>query len=119
MRQLRIADAATTKADPSVYIDDVLFVDADGNPTSVGGGSAYVLPAATANALGGVKLQVFGEAIGNASENVAVAAAAAPTAPTKVEYDALVASYNSLAKQFNRLISGLAKSGVIQLPASS
>ena len=116
MRQLRIADAATTKADPSVYIDDVLFVDADGNPTSVGGGSAYVLPAATANALGGVKLQVFGDAIGNASENVAVAAAAAPT---KAEYDALVASYNSLAKQFNRLINGLAKSGVIQLPASS
>ena len=116
MRQLRIADAATTKADPSVYIDDVLFVDADGNPTSVGGGSSYVLPAATANALGGVKLQVFGDAIGNASENVAVAAAGAPT---KAEYDALVASYNSLAKQFNRLINGLAKSGVIQLPASS
>ena len=116
MRQLRIADAATTKADPSVCIDDVLFVDADGNPTSVGGGFAYVLPAATANALGGVKLQVFGDAIGNASENVAVAAAAAPT---KAEYDALVASYNSLAKQFNRLINGLAKSGVIQLPASS
>jgi len=116
MRQLRIADAATTKADPSVYVDDVLFVDADGNPTAVGGGSAYVLPAATANALGGVKLQVFGDAIGNASENVAVAAG---DAPTKAEYDALVASYNSLAKQFNRLISGLAKSGVIQLPASS
>ena len=116
MRQLRIADAATTKADPSVYIDDVLFVDADGNPTSVGGGSAYVLPAATANALGGVKLQVFGEAIGNASENVA---AAAGEAPTKAEFNAVVTAYNSLAKQFNRLISGLAKSGVIQLPASS
>ena len=116
MRQLRIADAATTKADPSVYIDDVLFVDADGNPTSVGGGSAYVLPAATANALGGVKLQVFGDAIGNASENVA---AAAGEAPTQAEFDAVVTAYNSLAKQFNRLISGLSKSGVIQLPASS
>ena len=96
----------------------VRLVNPDGTayaPAS-GSGTAYVLPAATAEALGGVKLQVFGEAIGNASENVAVAAA---NAPTKAEYDTLVASYNSLAKQFNRLISGLSKSGVIQLPASS
>ena len=92
-------------------------ITGDGStPVTVGGsgGASYTLPAATANALGGVKLQVFGEAIGNASENVAVAAAAAPT---KTEYDALVASYNALAKQFNRLISGLASSGVIQVPS--
>ena len=93
----------------------VRLVNPDGTayaPAS-GSGTAYVLPAATSDALGGVKLQVFGEAIGNASENVAVAAA---DAPTKTEYDALVASYNALAKQFNRLISGLTSSGVIQVP---
>ena len=96
----------------------VRLVNPDGTayaPAS-GSGTAYVLPAATAEALGGVKLQVFGEAIGNASENVA---AAAGEAPTKAEFNAVVTAYNSLAKQFNRLISGLSKSGVIQLPASS
>lgn len=96
----------------------VRLVNPDGTayaPAS-GSGTAYVLPAATSDALGGVKLQVFGDAIGNASENVA---AAAGEAPTKAEFDAVVTAYNSLAKQFNRLISGLSKSGVIQIPASS
>ena len=95
----------------------VRLVNPDGTayaPAS-GSGTAYVLPAATAEALGGVKLQVFGDAIGNASESVAVAAG---EAPTKAEYDALVAAYNALAKQFNRLINGLASSGVIQVPAA-
>lgn len=106
------------KVDDRLPVEELAAFDASGTPVTVGGsgGASYTLPAATANALGGVKLQVFGEAIGNASENVAVAAVAAPT---KAEYDTLVASYNSLAKQFNRLISGLSKSGVIQLPASS
>ena len=106
------------KVDDRFPVEELAAFDASGTPVTVGGsgGASYTLPAATANALGGVKLQVFGEAIGNASENVAVAAA---NAPTKAEYDTLVASYNSLAKQFNRLISGLSKSGVIQLPASS
>ncbi len=106
------------KVDDRLPVEELAAFDASGTPVTVGGsgGASYTLPAATANALGGVKLQVFGEAIGNASENVAVAAA---NAPTKAEYDTLVASYNSLAKQFNRLISGLSKSGVIQLPASS
>ena len=106
------------KVDERLPVEELAAFDASGTPVTVGGsgGASYTLPAATANALGGVKLQVFGEAIGNASENVAVAAA---NAPTKAEYDTLVASYNSLAKQFNRLISGLSKSGVIQLPASS
>ena len=106
------------KVDDRLPVEELAAFDASGTPVTVGGsgGASYTLPAATANALGGVKLQVFGEAIGNASENVAVAAA---NAPTKAEYDTLVASYNSLAKQFNRLISGLSKSGVIQLPVSS
>lgn len=106
------------KVDDRLPVEELAAFDASGAPVTVGGsgGASYTLPAASQNALGGVKLQVFGEAIGNASENVAVAAA---NAPTKAEYDTLVASYNSLAKQFNRLISGLSKSGVIQLPASS
>lgn len=90
----------------------VSLVNPDGSAFT-GGGSSYTLPAATADALGGVKLQVFKETIGNANENIAVAAAAAPT---KAEYDSLVASYNALAKQFNQLVSGLSSSGVIKLP---
>ena len=57
----------------------VTQVYADNLPS--GGGASYTLPAATANALGGVKLQVFGDAIGNAKTDVAAAAAA----PTKAE----------------------------------
>ena len=94
---------------------NVQFVDDNGQPVTIGGGSTYTLPAASQNALGGVKLQVFGEAIGNAVTNVAVAAG---DNPTKAEYNALVAAYNALASQFNRLISGLASSGVIQVPAA-
>ena len=106
------------KVDDRLPVEELAAFDASGTPVTVGGsgGASYTLPAATANALGGVKLQVFGEAIGNASENVA---AAAGEAPTKAEFNAVVTAYNSLAKQFNRLISGLSKSGVIQLPASS
>ena len=103
------------KVDDRLPVEELAAFDASGAPVTVGGsgGASYTLPAASQNALGGVKLQVFGEAIGNASENVAVAAG---EAPTKAEYGALVASYNALAKQFNRLISGLTSSGVIQVP---
>lgn len=76
--------------------------------------AAYRLPAATANALGGVKLTAFSSTIGNAKTNVA---AAAGDAPTKAEYDALKDAYNALASQFNQLIGGLANAGVVQLPS--
>lgn len=90
----------------------VVQVYADNLPS---GGTAYTLPAATESALGGVKLAKFGDAIGNANEAVA---AAAGDAPTKAEFDALQASYNALAKQFNRLISGLANAGTISKPSA-
>lgn len=96
----------------------VRLVNPDGTayaPAS-GSGTAYVLPAATAETLGGVKLQVFGDAIGNANSSVAKVAG---ESVAKAEFDALVDAYNALASQFNRLISGLSKSGVIQIPASS
>lgn len=76
--------------------------------------AAYRLPAATANALGGVKLTAFSNIIGNAKTNVA---AAAGDTPTKAEYDALKDAYNALASQFNQLIGGLANAGVVQLPS--
>lgn len=102
----------------------VRLVNPDGSAYEPAG-QAYVLPAATASALGGVKLLVFGNAIGDAATGLkADVAAAAGDAPTKAEYDALVASYNAmaaahnaLAAQFNRLISGLASSGAIQVPS--
>ena len=103
------------KVDDRFPVEELAAFDASGAPVTVGGsgGASYTLPAASQNALGGVKMQVFGEAIGNAVTNVAVAAG---DNPTKAEYGALVAAYNALASQFNRLISGLTSSGVIQVP---
>ncbi len=57
------ADEAVTPT----LVEPVRLVNPDGSDYAPSGsGTAYVLPAATQNALGGVKLQVFGEAIGNA-----------------------------------------------------
>ena len=97
-----------------VFEQPVKLVNSDGSDFA-GGGAAYVLPAATEAALGGVKLAKFGDAIGNAGEAVA---AAAGDAPTKAEFDALQAAYNALAKQFNRLVSGLANAGTISKPSA-
>lgn len=111
MKQYRLADAAKTKPDASVFTEDVLFVDGKDNPVNVGGSSAaYVLPAATANALGGVK-QANITISGTATASVAAAAA---TAPTKAEYDALVTAYNDLAKRVNALVAGLVAAGVVK-----
>ena len=41
---------------------------------------------------------------------------AAAAAPTKDEFDKLVTAFNTLAKQFDDTITGLAASGVIKLP---
>lgn len=110
VKQYRLADAAKTNADASVFTEDVLFVDSKGNPVNVGGSSAaYVLPAATANALGGVKLA---NVTISGTANASVAAAA--TAPTKAEYDALVGAYNDLAKRVNALVAGLVAAGVVK-----
>ena len=58
----------------------------------------------------------FGDNIGDAKTDVAAAAGAAPTA---AEYKTLVDAYNGLANQFNRLISGMEKCGILQRPNSS
>ncbi len=104
------ADEAVTPT----LVEPVRLVNPDGTDYIPAAGASYTLPPATADALGGVKLQVFAEALGNATENIAAAA----EAPTKAEYDALVTAYNALAEQFNRLVKGLSESGVIQLPGS-
>lgn len=113
VKQYRLADASKAKVDVSTYIEDVLFVDGNDRPVNVTGGSAsmpYVLPAAAENTLGGVKLA---NAAISGTANVSVAAAAS-TAPTKAEYDALVGAYNDLAKRVNALVAGLVASGTLK-----
>lgn len=113
MKQYRLADASKAKVDVSTYIEDVLFVDGNDNPVNVTGDSAstpYVLPAAAENTLGGVKLA---NAAISGTANVSVAAAAS-TAPTKAEYDALVTAYNDLARRVNALVAGLVAAGSVK-----
>lgn len=111
MKQYRLSDASKAKVDASTYIEDVLFVDGDDNPVNVGSApTPYVLPAAAENTLGGVKLaNVTISGTANAS-----VAAAASTAPTKAEYDALVTAYNDLAQRVNALVAGLVASGALK-----
>lgn len=111
-RQFRVIPASSAKLDPNAAVADVVFVDTKGKPTDIGGASAapYVLPAATENALGGVKLANVASA---GKANAAVAVAAGDT-PTKAEHDALVGAYNELAKEFNALVAGLVAAGVVK-----
>ena len=92
MKQYRLADTSKAKVDASTYIEDVLFVDGNDNPVNVTGGSTSTI-SGTANAS---------------------VAAAASTAPTKAEYDALVTAYNDLAHRVNALVSGLVASGALK-----
>lgn len=113
MKQYRLADAAKAAVDASVFIEDVLFVNDKDKPVNVTGGSTstpYVLPAAAENTLGGVKLANV-TISGTANTSVA---AAASTAPTKAEYDALVGAYNDLAKRVNALVAGLVAAGSVK-----
>lgn len=111
-RQFRVIPAASAKLDPNAAVADVIFVDAKGKPTDIGGSAAapYVLPAAAEDALGGVKLANVASA-GKANAAVAVAVG---DAPTKAEHDALVTAYNELAKEFNALVAGLVAAGVVK-----
>lgn len=113
MKQYRLADTSKAKVDVSTYIEDVLFVDGNDDPVDVTGGSTsepYVLPAAAEHALGGVKLANVAIS-GTANASVSTAAA---TAPTKAEYDALVAAYNDLAQRVNALVAGLVAAGSVK-----
>lgn len=90
----------------------VSLVNKDGTDFSAGS-SAYELPAAGEDTLGGIKQYAPEQTIGNVDGNIVKAAAAAPT---KDEFDKLVTAFNTLAKQFDDTITGLAASGVIKLP---
>ncbi len=89
----------------------VSLVNKDGTDFSAGSG-AYELPEAGKDTLGGIKQFAPEETIGNVDGNIVKAAAA----PTKDEFDKLVTAFNTLAKQFDDTITGLAASGVIKLP---
>lgn len=102
-RQFRVIPVASAKLDPNAAVADVIFVDAKGKPTDIGGSAAE-------NALGGVKLANVASA-GNANAAVGVAAG---DAPTKAEHDALVVAYNDLAKRVNALVAGLVAAGVVK-----
>lgn len=89
----------------------VRLINTDG--TAFSGSSAYELPAAGKDTLGGIKQYTPEQTIGNVNADVA---SAAEDAPTKDEFDKLVTTVNTLVKQFNDTVAGLVSSGVIKLP---
>lgn len=90
----------------------VSLVNKDGTDFSAGS-SAYELPAAGEDTLGGIKQYAPEQAIGNVDSNIAEAAA---DTPTKDEFDKLVTAFNTLAKQFDDVIAGLVSAGAVKLP---
>ena len=68
IRFLSAEEADALPAGQAVMV--AVAVDGDGEPTDIGGGSSYVLPAATTSSLGGVKM----------AAHVADAAGETPTA---------------------------------------
>lgn len=69
---------------------------------------AYSLPAASANALGGVKKAATVAAVASADANPA-----AGEAPTKAEFDAVVTELNETKKQLNAALVSLKAAGII------
>lgn len=82
----------------------VKLVNADGSEFT--GGSSYTLPAATADALGGVKLAAVTPQVKPAD-----AAQAAGDAPTKAEFDAVVALANANKAAINSVINAMRAAG--------
>lgn len=73
----------------------------------------YVLPAATKNALGGVKLIEFDNAIGKQTAHATIAEGATVDAAA---FNSLIADYNKLRTEFNDLISGMVAAGICTRP---
>ena len=73
----------------------------------------YVLPAATKNALGGVKLIEFDNAIGKQTAHATIAEDATVDAAA---FNSLVADYNKLLTEFNNVISGMVAAGICTRP---
>ena len=72
-------------------------------------GAEYVLPAATKNALGGVKLIEFDNAIGKQTAHATITEGATVDAAA---FNSLVADYNKLLTEFNNVISGMVAAGI-------
>lgn len=83
----------------------VVQVYADNLPE---GGGTYTLPAATASALGGVKM-----AATTPDVNASAAATAAGDAPTKAEFNAVVALANATRATLNALLGRLEAAGIV------
>lgn len=73
----------------------------------------YVLPAATKNALGGVKLIEFDNAIGKQTAHATIAEDATVDAAA---FNSLVADYNKLLAEFNNVINGMVTAGICTRP---
>lgn len=72
-------------------------------------GAEYVLPAATKNALGGVKLIEFDNAIGKQTAHATIAEGATVDAAA---FNSLVTDYNKLLAEFNNVISSMVAAGI-------
>lgn len=73
----------------------------------------YVLPAATKNALGGVKLIEFDNAIGEQTAHATIAEDATVDAAA---FNSLVTDYNKLLAEFNNVISSMVAAGICTRP---
>ena len=76
-------------------------------------GAEYVLPAATKNALGGVKLIEFDNAVGMQPAHPGLPEGATVDAAA---FNSLVADYNKLRTEFEDLISGMVAAGICTRP---
>ena len=75
--------------------------------------SEYVLPAATKNALGGIKLIEFDNAIGEQTAHATIAEDATVDAAA---FNSLVTDYNKLLTEFNNVISSMVAAGICTRP---
>jgi hypothetical protein len=76
-------------------------------------GAEYVLPAATKNALGGVKLIAFDNAIGKQAAHATIAEDATVDAAA---FNSLVTDYNKLLAEFNNVIGSMVAAGICTRP---
>lgn len=90
---------------PTDPLAAVVDIYADNLPE---GGGTYTLPAATASALGGVKM-----AATTPDVNASAAATAAGDAPTKAEFNAVVALANATRATLNALLGRLEAAGIV------
>lgn len=92
---------------PGQAVGQLALFNPDGTPLQLGS-TPYVLPAAAAGALGGVKL-----AAAVADVAAGDAAAAAGATPTQAEFAAVVGELNETKAQLNAALAALRASGAL------